>query len=103
MRCSCYCTAASYDIPRLFQSLQKMGSTQLFRDAIHIQIKDDKHIKSDIFYFPYGAFVCWGFTEEEEKELVQSLKEFEKEPNAKSELDEFTFTYGESVKIEEDE
>jgi uncharacterized Rmd1/YagE family protein len=103
MRCSCFCTASSYDIPRLFQHLQKVGSAQLFRDVIHIQIKEDKHIKGDIFYFPYGAFVCWGFTEDEEKDLIQSLKEFEREPNAKPELDEFTFTYGESVKIEEDE
>jgi len=103
MRCSCYCTASSYDIPRLFQHLQKLGSTQLFRDVIHLQIKDDSHVKGEIFYFPYGSIVCWGFTEEEEKDTLNSLKEFEREPNAKSELDEFTFTYGEMIKIEEDE
>ena len=103
MRCTCYCTASSYDIPRLFQYLQRLGSTQLFRDVIHIQIKEDKQIKGDIFYFSYGAVVCWGFTEEEEKEILQSLKEFEKEPLPKIELDEFTFTYGDTIKIEEDE
>jgi uncharacterized Rmd1/YagE family protein len=103
MRCSCYCTASSYDIPRLFQHLQKLGSTQLFRDAIHLQIKEDSHVKGEIFYFPYGSIVCWGFTEEEEKDILSSLKEFEKEPNAKPELDEFTFTFGETIKIEEDE
>jgi uncharacterized Rmd1/YagE family protein len=103
MRCSCYCTASSYDIPRLFQHLQKLGSTQLFRDVIHLQIKEDSHVKGEIFYFPYGSIVCWGFTEEEEKDILNSLKEFEKEPNPKSELDEFTFTYGEIIKIEEDE
>lgn len=103
MRCSCFCTASSYDIPRLFHHLQNVGSTQQFRDVVHVQIKDDIYIKGDIFYFPYGAIVCWGFTEEEEKDIVHSVKEFEREPNAKSELDEFTFTYGETVKIEEDE
>jgi uncharacterized Rmd1/YagE family protein len=103
MRCSCYCTAASYDIPRLFQHLQKLGPTQLYRDVIHIQIKENKQIKGDIFYFPYGAIVCWGFTEEDEKEILTSLKEFEKEASNKPELDEFTFAYGEAVKIEEDE
>lgn len=103
MRCSCYCTAASYDIPRLFQYLQKLGATQLFRDVIHIQIKENKHIKGDLFYFPYGSVVSWGFTEEEEKEILSSLKDFEKDPRVKPELDEFTFTYGESVKIDEDE
>jgi uncharacterized Rmd1/YagE family protein len=103
MRCTCYCTAASYDIPRLYQYLQRLGSTQLFRDVVHIQIKEDKQMKGDIFYFSYGSVVCWGFMEEEEKEILQSIKEFEKEPLAKIELDEFTYTYGDAIKIEEDE
>lgn len=103
MRCTCYCTASSYDIPRLFQYLQRLGTTQLFRDVIHIQIKEDKHTKGDIFYFSYGSVVCWEFSEEEEKEILQSLKEFEKEPLSKAELDEFTFAYGDTIKIEEDE
>src|SRR5271170_5141286 len=101
MRCTCYCTAASYDIPRLFQYLQRLGNTQLYRDVIHIQIKEDKRIKGDIFYFSYGSVVCWGFAEEEEKEILQSIKEFEREPLAKIELDEFTFVYGDTNKIEE--
>lgn len=103
MRCTCYCTAAAYDIPRLFQYLQRMGTTQLFRDVVHIQLQEDNHLKGDIFYFSYGSVVCWGFSEEEEKELIASLKEFEKEPLVRPELDEFTFVYGESMKIEEDE
>lgn len=103
MRCTCYCTASSYDIPRLFQYLQHRGSTQLFRDVVHIQIKEDKRVKGDLFYFSYGASVCWGFSEEEELEILHSMKEFEKEPLLKAELDEFTFNYGSSLKIEEDE
>lgn len=103
MRCTCYCTASSYDIPRLFQHLQHMGTTQLFRDVIHIQIKEDKQLRGDIFYFSYGSLVCWGFAEEEEKEILSSLKEFEKESLSKVELDEFTYTYGDTIKIEEDE
>lgn len=103
MRCTCYCTAASYDIPRLFQYLQRMGTTQLFRDVVHVQLKHKAHPHGDIFYFSYGSVVCWGFSEEEEKELINNLKEFEKEPLAKPELDEFTFVYGNAMKIEEDE
>lgn len=103
MRCTCYCTASAYDIPRLFHHLQRLGSTQLFRDVIHIQIKEQRHIKGDLFYFSYGAVVCWDFTEEEEKEILASLKEFEKEPLAKIELDEFSYVYGDTIKIEEDE
>lgn len=103
MRCTCYCTASSYDIIRLFQHLQRVGATQLFRDVIHIQIKEGHHIKGDLFYFGYGAVVCWGFSEEEEKEILGSLKEFEKEPLPKMELDEFSYEYGDAIKIEEDE
>lgn len=103
VRCTSYCTAAAYDIPRLFQHLQRRGSTQLFRDVAYIQIKEDDKLKGDIFFFAYGSCVFWGFMEDDEKEILQSLKEFEREPIAKSEFDEFSFTYGDAMKIEEDE
>jgi uncharacterized Rmd1/YagE family protein len=103
MRCTCYCTASSYDIPRLFQHLQQLASPQLFRDVVHIQIHEHEQIKGDIFYFSYGAVVCWGFTKEKERETLSMLKEFEKEPLGKIEHDEFTFLYSDAIKIEEDE
>lgn len=103
MRCTTYCTASTYDLPRLFQSLQKFGSSQLFRDCIHIAIKEDRKQKGDIFYFAYGCIVLWGFAEEEELSILSALKEFEKDPMTKPELDEFTFAYGDKMQIEEDE
>jgi uncharacterized Rmd1/YagE family protein len=103
MRCTGYCTASSYDIPRLFYAAQKYGPTQLYRDLIHIQIKNDKGSHGDIFYFPYGVIVTWGLTEEEEQVYLEEVKNFEREPLSKSELDEFTFCYGDMMKIEEDE
>jgi uncharacterized Rmd1/YagE family protein len=103
MRCVGYCTAANYDIPRLFQSLQMMGSSQLYRDVVHTQPKDEKGVKRDIFYFPYGVVVFWGFSEEEEKPLLAALKKFETDPLPKVELDEFGFSYGEKMKIQDDE
>jgi uncharacterized Rmd1/YagE family protein len=103
MRCTTYCTAASYDIPPLFQSLQKFGSAQLFRDCVHILIKEDRKPKGDIFYFSFGCVVLWGFTEEEEFAILGSLKEFERDSLLKAEMDEFTFVYGDHMRIEEDE
>ncbi len=103
MRCIGYCTAASYDIPRLFQFLQVSGSSQIFRDAIHTQPKDEKGVKRDIFYFIYGVVVFWGFTDEEEKQQLTILKRFEKEPLPRAEIDEFSFSYGDKMKIEDDE
>jgi len=103
MRCTCYNTASGYDIPRLFLNLQRLGPSQLFRNVAHVQLKEGSLNTGDIFYFPYGSVVCWGLTEAEEKVILKSLKEFEKEHLGKIELDEFTFTYGDTIKIEEDE
>jgi uncharacterized Rmd1/YagE family protein len=103
MRCTAYCTAANYDIPRLFQFLQASGTSQLFRDVVHTQPKDEKGVKRDIFYFSYGVVVFWGFSEEEEKPLLAVLKDFEKSSLPKFELDEFSFSYGDKLKIEDDE
>jgi len=75
----------------------------MYRDVIHTQPKDEKGIKRDIFYFPYGVTVFWGFTEEEEKGVLSILKKFEKEALARPELDEFSFAYGDKMKIVEDE
>ena len=104
MRCIGYCTAESFDISRLFQSLQPAGAVQPFRDVIHVQSKDEKGIKRDLFYFAYGVVLFWGFTEEEEREVLRSLKGFEAQPLPKPELDEFTFSYGDKMtKIQDDE
>lgn len=103
MHCTTYCTAASYDMGKLSQKMQKRGPTQAYRDALHTQVKEDRRTKGDIFYFSFGVIVCWGFTEEEEQELLTELKEFEKEGLPRPERDDFTFAYGENMKIEEDE
>ncbi len=103
MRCTTYCTASAYDISRLFQSLQHFGSAQLFRDCVHLLLKEDRKAKGDIFYFSYGCVVLWGFTDEEEQAILGSLKEFEKNPIPKPEMDEFTYIYDENMRIEEDE
>lgn len=103
MRCIAYCTAAGYDTARLFQFLQMTGTSQLYRDVIHTQPKDDKGVKRDIFYFPYGVTIFWGFSEDEEKSMLVILKKFEREPLDKSEIDEFSFIYGDKMKIDEDE
>ncbi|MES2345688.1 MAG: RMD1 family protein [Chlamydiota bacterium] len=103
MRCTGYCTASSYDIPRLFYAIQKYGPAHLYRDLIHVQIKDGDTIRGDIFCFSYGVIIAWGFTAEEETVYLHELKNFEREPLLKPELDEFTFCYGDMMKIEEDE
>ncbi len=102
MRCTGYCTASSYETLPLFQSLHVRGKVQLYRDVIHLQIKEEKRTVGDVFYFSYGAVVFWGFSEKEEQEILSELKSFEKDPFLRIEIDEFTFVYGETTKINED-
>lgn len=102
MRCSGYCTASSYDISRLFQTLGKLGPVQLYKDTLHFQMREEKKIRGDIFYFSYGAVVFWGLTQEEERRFLNDLKEYERDPAPRTE-DEFTYIYGDPMKIEEDE
>lgn len=102
MRCTGYCTASSYDVPRLFQTLGKLGPVQLYKDTLHFQLREERRVRGDLFYFSYGAVVFWGFTQEEEKRFLNDLAEFERDPCSKTE-DEFTYIYGDELKIEEDE
>lgn len=103
MRCTTYCTAASFEIPKLFQFLSAQYPTQIFRDVIHVEMKEGKNGPSDLFWFPYGVTVFWGMTEEEEMEALCLGKGFERDPRKKPEIDEFTYVYGNNMRIEEDE
>lgn len=103
MRCTTFCTASSYDLARLQQTMQKHGTTHLYRDVVHLQVKKEKQVKGDVFFFDYAVIVLWGFTIEEEQAFLKELKECERETIAKSHIDEFTFAYGSNMKIDEDQ
>lgn len=106
MRCTAYCTAVGYDISRLYSSsglARNFNPKGMYRDVVHVQFKEGSGAKGDIFYFPYGVVIFWGCSEEEEKESLAWLKQFEEESLAKPELDEFRFDYADKMSIEEDE
>ena len=103
MRCTTFCTASAYDLPRLQQFLSSTSLTQTYRDALHVQVKKDKAAHGDIFFFDFGATVCWSLSHEEEREIIAMLKKFEKEGHKKPEIDAYTYIYGALMKIEEDQ
>lgn len=103
MRCTSYCTASSYNIPALLQFLQTKGPAQLFRDVIHLGPTENGTRNGDVFYFSYGTVVFWGFNEEEENIFLSYVKPFEKHGMQKKEIDEFSYAYGETMKIAEDD
>ena len=103
MRCTSFCTANQIDLTKLNIDLNFAGKPHLYKDVIHQEILKERSHSGDVFYFSYGAVVMWGLEEAEEKHILEILKRFEKDPIAKIERDDFTFTYGDSFKIEEDE
>ncbi len=100
MRCAAYCTSIAYDPSRLLNYLKPAHALTRFREVIHVRVKQ---AEGDIFYFPYGAMVCWGLDEHEEKKYREEVKYFEQQHLETLEDDIFYYIYGKQAKIEEDE
>ena len=103
MRCTAYCTAASYTIPTLLQFLEHRGKPTLYRDVIHTTYAFGEEAVGDVFIFPYGVIVSWGLSEEEERRVLSDINPFERLSLSKPEYDNFTFSYGSPSKIYQDE
>lgn len=100
MRCTAYCTAASYNLVAFFHFLKSECQSMLYRDAIHLT----KGEGGDIFFFSYGVMVAWGVGEEEEREVLDKLKGFEVDPLGVAVVKEvYDFCYGDTNKIQRDE
>lgn len=100
MNCLAFCTASSYNIKSLYDTLRPMHAS-LYRDVIHVPVPGITI--GDLFYFSYGVTVCWGLSMEQCLDFLNQLREFEDQPLEDVEKDEFTFIFGEAPKIVEDE
>lgn len=100
MNCLAYCTASSYSIKQFYDQLKRVHAT-LHRDVIHVPVPGITI--GDVFYFSYGVTVFWGLEVEQCLMYLNQVKEFEDHPLEDVEKDEFTFIFGESPKIVEDE
>lgn len=104
MDCSAFCTATSYRIKPLFESLRTKYKATLIREVLHIEVPvENSQEMSDVFFFPYGSCVCWGLKKEQGHDILQLAREFEHQPSGYVETDEFTFLYGDTHKVVEDE
>lgn len=107
---SAFCTAASYRIKEILEYLIKKGcSARKFDECVHavVESKDGQSIPlnledkkcsasfGEVFYFDYGVVVLWGFPEDEERQLLRELREFEEETlsNSDIETEKFFFHY----------
>jgi uncharacterized Rmd1/YagE family protein len=104
MDCRAYCTASSYAIKPLYEYLKDRFRTTLYRDVIHIEIPHPPDQVADVFFFSYGTQVCWGLDQNQSQQFLQEVKAFQHQPlEDEIEIDEFTFVFGDTPKIVEDE
>jgi len=103
MDCFALCTATSYRLKPLYESLRQNYKATLYRDAIHVEYAHND-LKSDVFFFSYGCIVCWGMPREDGvKQFPALIKDFEHQKLDEMETDEFTYLYGDTARIVEDE
>lgn len=102
MDCCAFCTAASYKVKSLVESLRSKYKCTLYRDVAHVEIPVDDKI-CDAFFFSYGATVCWGIPKEKGASILAVVREFEHQHSDEVETDEFTYVLGDTPKIIDDE
>ncbi len=97
LRCVSFCTAESYDLRNLANSFKRKGYlTRLSRDVLHVSSVKKS---TDLFFFSHGSFICWGFNKRQEFKWVDYVKEFSRNPLAKTESDRFCYRLGEETTI----
>lgn len=102
MECFAYCTASSYQIKSLFDNLRAQYKATLFRDVVHVEMSNTG-LEGDVFFFAYGSVVTWGLSKERSLQVLELTRNFEVSRLEEIETDEFTFRYGDSPKVEDDE
>lgn len=94
MRCVAYCTSTAFDMSRLLSYLKAKYPFTRYREVFHIQLPSKGQNEGDVFFFPYGAIVCWGLEESQEQILLPEIREFEQQHLEQIESDVFSYIYG---------
>lgn len=122
-RCTAYCTASSYnmrglikwlrDSHKVYHTKPKLFDECLYTPFSYTDWRRDKRFehediirldkeggeinvsdkRPDLFIFEYGVVVLWGFTEREEKSLLNDIERFEKEKLAQEDIQVEEFNY----------
>lgn len=102
MDCCAFCPTTAYKIKPLLENLRSLRKTTLFKDVLYVEIPIEDGF-CDVFIFSYGAVVLWGVTKEKGLAILDEFQDYEDNHLDELERDEFTYTYGETPKIFEDE
>ena len=89
MRCSSYCITEGYNFLEKGLDLKTLGyKFQIIDNVMHI-----KNLSKDVFVFPFGGCVIWHASEEEELNILKSLKSFQKNSLGKFHYEFIDFNY----------
>ncbi len=102
MDCRAYCSASSFRSKQIYEFLKGRYRATMYREVLHLEIATNGSV-GHVFYFPYGSIVSWGVPKEKETQLLQEIRPFEDQHTEELETDEFTYVYGDTPKIVEDE
>lgn len=102
MDCRAYSGVSAYQIKRLYKSLSINYKAVLYRDVIYLEIPMDQE-PAEIFFFPFGSVVFWNVSKKLEEELLEKASHFSENLLEIVENDAFTFSYGNSNRIVDDE
>ncbi len=96
-RCVSFCTAVSYDLSALANSLDRKNyQVTLSRDVL--VLKSIQH-GAELFIFNHGCFVCWGLSKRSEQKWIHYIHNFARDPLTTIEMDFFSFQMGEETTI----
>ncbi len=102
MQCQVYCTALSYDLKPLQESLSRLYGVKKTDNVIRIEIPAETTL-GHIFFFSYGTFACWDIKPEIIDAVRAEIKPFENYPLDVSEIDTYSYSYGKKVAFLDDE
>ncbi|HQW58278.1 MAG TPA: RMD1 family protein [Gammaproteobacteria bacterium] len=112
MRVVAYCTSTGFNINKLAAYLKSTYRATRIREVLHTHIPfkqqtadkvESEEKGGDVFFFPFGALVCWGLSEDQEQQILEEIRPFEQQRIDLLEEDVFYYIYGEQAKIEDDE
>jgi uncharacterized Rmd1/YagE family protein len=91
-RCVAYCTAASYNLKELLDSLKVFYKAVSYRDVVYFDLSTHISEVKDAFCFSYGAVVLWGLNEVEEQQFLKKLTNFQRDGFDLYERERMSFT-----------
>eukprot|EP00029_Vermamoeba_vermiformis_P013645 TRINITY_DN8568_c0_g1_i1.p1 TRINITY_DN8568_c0_g1~~TRINITY_DN8568_c0_g1_i1.p1 ORF type:complete len:418 (+),score=68.18 TRINITY_DN8568_c0_g1_i1:8-1261(+) len=104
-RLSSYCVSNGFNRSELRRFLKRKYNCQRLREVLYFSLpkKSPSSDPGSIFIFPYGVVVFWDLTLLSEREIMKDIEAFREDPYRDFEYDDMGYTYGEKLKISNDE